>query len=82
MGNLYATPCTCFVPTFKCVLQEVRSGIRACRVYHEVIRELAEKMKADKPRSDTIAAHLLAIKVMSAARACLHNRSCLQDAAS
>lgn len=44
-------------------MQDVRDGVKACKVYHAVIRELAVQLRKQTPAPDTIAARLLSVKV-------------------
>lgn len=43
--------------------QDVRSGLRDCKVYQEVVHELTVQIQKQPPASDTIAARLLSVIV-------------------
>jgi hypothetical protein len=48
-------------------LQDVRSGLRDCKVYQEVVHELTVQIQKQPPADDTIAARLLSVIVRPAA---------------
>jgi hypothetical protein len=59
-----ANPLTCsIVITYNHVPQDVRSGLRDCKVYQEVVHELTVQIQKQPPAPDTIAARLLAVIV-------------------
>jgi hypothetical protein len=51
------------VTSHRLASQDVRSGLRDCKVYQEVVHELTVQIQKQPPAPDTIAARLLAVIV-------------------